>query len=66
MDVSGEPHSGCSAGDDMARWQAHVEAPLTYDYGRYTVQARPLGAGPGDAAAACPCSRVSLSTTRIR
>jgi gamma-glutamyltranspeptidase/glutathione hydrolase len=23
--------------DDMARWQATVEEPLTYDYGRYTV-----------------------------
>jgi len=23
--------------DDMARWQPTVEAPLTYDYGRYTV-----------------------------
>jgi gamma-glutamyltranspeptidase/glutathione hydrolase len=37
MDVSGEPHSGVLTGADMARWQAHVEAPLTYDYGRYTV-----------------------------
>ncbi len=37
MDVSGEPHSGLLTGADMARWQAHVEAPLTYDYGRYTV-----------------------------
>jgi gamma-glutamyltranspeptidase/glutathione hydrolase len=37
MDVSGEPHSGVLTGADMARWQAHVEPPLTYDYGRYTV-----------------------------
>jgi gamma-glutamyltranspeptidase / glutathione hydrolase len=37
MDVSGERHSGVLTGADMARWQAHVEAPLTYDYGRYTV-----------------------------
>ena len=37
MDVSGEPHSGVLTADDMARWQAYVEAPLTYDYGRYTV-----------------------------
>jgi gamma-glutamyltranspeptidase/glutathione hydrolase len=37
MDVSGSPHRGVLTGDDMARWQAHVEAPLTYDYGRYTV-----------------------------
>lgn len=37
MDVSGTPHGGLLTGADMARWQAHVEAPLTYDYGRYTV-----------------------------
>ncbi len=37
MDVSGEPHSGVLTGADMARWQAHVEAPLTYHYGRHTV-----------------------------
>lgn len=37
MDVSGEPHAGVLAGADMARWQAHTETPLTYDYGRYTV-----------------------------
>src|SRR3954470_15296638 len=37
MDSSGERHRGVLTGDDMARWQARVEAPLTYDYGRYTV-----------------------------
>jgi gamma-glutamyltranspeptidase/glutathione hydrolase len=37
MDVTGTPHSGVLTGADMAKWQAHVEAPLTYDYGRYTV-----------------------------
>ena len=37
MDVSGEPHRGVLTGDDMAKWQATVEAPLTYDYGRFTV-----------------------------
>jgi gamma-glutamyltranspeptidase / glutathione hydrolase len=37
MDTSGERHRGVLTGDDMARWQATVEAPLTYDYGRYTV-----------------------------
>ena len=42
MDVSGEPHRGVLTGDDMARWQATVEAPISYDYGRYTV----LKAGP--------------------
>jgi len=37
MDTSGQRHRGVLSGADMARWQAHVEAPLTYDYGRYTV-----------------------------
>ena len=37
MDVSGSPHRGVLRADDMARWQPTVEAPLTYDYGRYTV-----------------------------
>src|ERR1700752_281115 len=37
MDVSGSPHRGVLSADDMARWQPAVEAPLTYDYGRYTV-----------------------------
>ena len=37
MDSSGERHGGVLTGDDMARWQARVEAPLTYEYGRYTV-----------------------------
>jgi gamma-glutamyltranspeptidase/glutathione hydrolase len=37
MDVSGSPHKGALTGDDMARWHATVEEPLTYDYGRYTV-----------------------------
>jgi gamma-glutamyltranspeptidase/glutathione hydrolase len=37
MDVSGSAHRGVLTADDMARWQADVEVPLTYDYGRYTV-----------------------------
>jgi gamma-glutamyltranspeptidase / glutathione hydrolase len=37
MDVTGQPHRGVLTGADMAKWQATVEAPLTYDYGRYTV-----------------------------
>jgi gamma-glutamyltranspeptidase/glutathione hydrolase len=47
MDVSGEPHRGVLRGDDMARWQAQVEAPLTYDYGAYTVcKTNAWGQGP--------------------
>jgi len=37
MDVSGSPHRGVLNGDDMANWLPTIEAPLTYDYGRYTV-----------------------------
>jgi gamma-glutamyltranspeptidase/glutathione hydrolase len=47
MDTSGERHRGVLTGDDMARWQAYVEPPLTYDYGRYTVcKAGPWSQGP--------------------
>ena len=37
FDSSGRRHSGVLTADDMARWQAPVEAPLTYDYRGYTV-----------------------------
>ena len=37
MDTSGERHRGLLTGDDMARWRATVETPLTYDYHGYTV-----------------------------
>jgi gamma-glutamyltranspeptidase/glutathione hydrolase len=37
MDVSGRPHRGVLSGDDMARWKATVEAPVSYEYGRYSV-----------------------------
>ena len=42
MDTSGTPHRGVLTGQDMANWQATVEAPISYDYGRYTV----MKAGP--------------------
>ena len=37
MDVTGRAHRGVLTGQDMAGWQAHVEAPIHYDYGRYRV-----------------------------
>jgi gamma-glutamyltranspeptidase/glutathione hydrolase len=46
MDVSGERHSGVLTGADMAKWQARVEAPLTYDYRNYTVCKAPWSQGP--------------------
>jgi gamma-glutamyltranspeptidase / glutathione hydrolase len=47
MDTSGTAHRGVLTADDMARWQPRVEAPLTYDYGAYTVcKTGPWGQGP--------------------
>ena len=46
MDTSGTPHSGVLTGEDMAKWQATIEPPLTYDYGRYTVCKAPWSQGP--------------------
>jgi len=47
MDASGAPHRGVLSGDDMARWAPRIEAPLAYDYGRYTVcKTGPWGQGP--------------------
>jgi gamma-glutamyltranspeptidase/glutathione hydrolase len=37
MDTSGRRNRGVLTGDDMAKWQATIEAPISYDYGRYTV-----------------------------
>lgn len=36
-DTSGEKHGGLLRYDDMAAWSATVEAPLTIDFGRYTL-----------------------------
>jgi gamma-glutamyltranspeptidase/glutathione hydrolase len=47
MDTSGTPHAGVLTGADMARFSARVEAPLTFDYGRYRVcKAGPWSQGP--------------------
>jgi gamma-glutamyltranspeptidase / glutathione hydrolase len=47
MDTSGRPNRGVLTGEDMARWQATKEAPLTYQYGRYTVcKPGPWSQGP--------------------
>ena len=47
MDASGRRHRGVLAADDMAGWTPGVEAPLSYDYGRYTVcKTGPWGQGP--------------------
>jgi gamma-glutamyltranspeptidase/glutathione hydrolase len=42
MDTSGRRHRGVLTGQDMAGWHATIEAPISYDYGRYTV----MKAGP--------------------
>jgi gamma-glutamyltranspeptidase/glutathione hydrolase len=47
MDTSGARHRGVLTADDVARWTPRIEAPLTYDYGRYTVcKTGPWGQGP--------------------
>jgi gamma-glutamyltranspeptidase/glutathione hydrolase len=46
MDTSGTAHAGVLTGQDMAKWQATIEAPLTYDYGRYTVCKAAFSQGP--------------------
>jgi gamma-glutamyltranspeptidase/glutathione hydrolase len=47
MDTSGERHRGVMTGEDLARWQATIEKPLTYQYGRYTVcKPGPWAQGP--------------------
>ena len=47
MDTSGGRNHGVLTGEDMARWQATKEAPLTYQYGRYTVcKPGPWAQGP--------------------
>jgi gamma-glutamyltranspeptidase / glutathione hydrolase len=37
LDVTGRRHRGLLTGDDLARWEATVEAPLAYDYHGYTL-----------------------------
>jgi gamma-glutamyltranspeptidase / glutathione hydrolase len=37
LDVTGRRHRGLLAADDLARWQAIVEPPLTCDYHDYTL-----------------------------
>src|SRR5258708_10820467 len=47
MGTSGQRNRGVLTGQDMARWQATVERPLTYQYGRYTVcKPGPWAEGP--------------------
>ncbi|MFP1752311.1 gamma-glutamyltransferase family protein [Lonsdalea quercina] len=47
MDASGHRHKGVLTADDMANWQATVEAPATYDYHGWTVaKTGPWGQGP--------------------
>ncbi|MGD9895087.1 MAG: gamma-glutamyltransferase family protein, partial [Dehalococcoidia bacterium] len=47
LDSSGRRHGGLLTGDDMARWEATLEAPATYDYGGVTVcKTGPWGQGP--------------------
>ncbi|MEQ1407706.1 gamma-glutamyltransferase family protein [Neorhizobium sp. Rsf11] len=47
MDASGARHKGVLTADDMANWEAAIEAPQTYDYHDWTVAKTPAwGQGP--------------------
>ncbi len=47
LDSSGERHRGVLTADDMARWQASVEPPATYDYHGYRIcKGGPWSQGP--------------------
>ena len=47
LDTSGRMHSGFLSGEDLSRWSATVEAPLSLDYGNYTVfKCGPWSQGP--------------------
>ena len=47
MDSSGRRHKGLLRGDDLAGWQATLEAPLSYDYhGLRVHKTGPWGQGP--------------------
>jgi gamma-glutamyltranspeptidase/glutathione hydrolase len=47
MDVTGSPHRGLLAGDDLAAWHASVEAPVTLEYhGLSVCKTGPWGQGP--------------------
>jgi gamma-glutamyltranspeptidase/glutathione hydrolase len=47
LDSSGRRHHGLLTGDDLARWEAPVEAPVTFDYHGYTVaKGGPWSQGP--------------------
>jgi hypothetical protein len=47
LDASGRRHAGLLTGADMARWDAPVEAPVTFDYHGWTVaKGGPWSQGP--------------------
>jgi gamma-glutamyltranspeptidase/glutathione hydrolase len=47
LDTTGQHHAGLLCGDDLDRWQATIEKPLTYDYHGYTLcKTGPWGQGP--------------------
>jgi gamma-glutamyltranspeptidase/glutathione hydrolase len=47
MDTSGTPHAGVLTADDLAGWHTRIEAPTTYDFGRYRLaKTQAWGQGP--------------------
>lgn len=47
LDSTGHHHAGLLRGEDLSRWQATIEEPVTYDYHGYTLcKTGPWGQGP--------------------
>ncbi len=66
LDSSGRRHGGLLTGDDLARWEVPVEAPLTFDYHGYTVAKGGPGARGRYSCSNWRCCRGSISTISIR
>ncbi len=67
LDASGRRHGGLLTGDDMARWEAPVETPLTSRLSRlHRGQGRAVEPGARSAAAIGAASRASISTISTR
>jgi gamma-glutamyltranspeptidase / glutathione hydrolase len=54
MDGTGSRQRALLGGEDLARFEATFEAPVTLGYDGHRLQGRSVGAGPGDAPAARP------------
>ncbi len=65
LDSSGRRHGGLLTGDDLARWEAPVEAPVTFDYRDWTVM-QGWAVEPGSGAAADLGAAAGVRSRRSR